>query len=341
MKPYRSLPGVPGLALSCAALLAAPMLRAEPRADTSTRSPSRSERLIEQGMELRQSGQEEAALAAFEEAAALEPESIRARVHLAATHQALGHWVEADLLLGEVLTSESDDPYLERHRATLERAAEFVGRHLGSLMLAGEPAGAEVRLDGRKLGVLPLPEVVRVPVGSYQLEVLASGYYPLRRPVVISSAGVLREAVTLAPWAADATLASANGSGGAEPASASAGSPLWLSWTLTGLSVGAAITTGVAFAVRNHHASEWNSSECLQPGRVRGEVCGAELDAGKSAETVAYASGVATLLFAAGAVVSWTLGERASTESTSSAGNTVARTRCGLTLGGGTCSGSF
>jgi len=341
MKPYRSLPGVPGLALSCAALLAAPLLRAEPRAEASSTSLSRSERLIEQGMELRQSGQEEAALPVFEEAAALEPESIRARVHLAATHQALGHWVEADALLAEVLESDSDDPYLERHRATLERAAEFVGRHLGSLTLSGEPAGAEVRLDGRKLGVLPLPEALRVPVGSYQLEVLAQGYYPLRRPVVISSASVLREAVTLAPLAADSSAAGGKGAAGAEPASASAGSPRWLSWTLTGLSVGAAITTGVAFAVRNQHASEWNSADCLQPGRVRGEVCGDELDAGKTAETVAYASGVATLLFTAGAVVSWTLGEPSNTEAPNAVGTTVARTRCGFTLTGGTCFGTF
>jgi PEGA domain/Tetratricopeptide repeat len=338
MKLYRFLPG---LAVSCAALLAAPVLRAEPDTDARATGLSRSEILIEQGMELRQSGQEEAALPLFEEAAALEPESIRARVHLAATHQALGHWVEADALLTEVLTSESDDPYLERHRATLERAAQFVGRHLGSLMLAGQPRGAEVRLDGRKLGVLPLPEVVRVPVGTYQLEVLAEGYYPLRRPVVISATSVLREAVTLAPLAADSgeAVAGSTGSAGVEPASA--GSPLWLSWTLTGLSAGAAITTGVAFAVRNHHASEWNSAECLQPGRVRGEVCGEELDAGKTAETVAYASGVATLLLAAGAVVSWTLGEPASSEAPDSVSKTVARTRCGFTLSGGTCFGTF
>jgi len=332
MKLYRFLPG---LAVSCAALLAAPALRAEPDTDARATGLSRSEILIEQGMELRQSGQEEAALPLFEEAAALDPESIRARVHLAATHQALGHWLEADALLQEVL-SESDDPYLERHRATLERAADFVGRHLGSLMLSGQPAGAEVRLDGRKLGALPLPDAVRVPVGSYQLEVLAEGYYPLRRPLVISSGGVLREAVTLAPLPADSG-ANAEGSGrGAEPAG-SGGSPVWLSWTLTGLSAGAAITTGVAFAVRNHHASEWNSADCLQPGRLRGEVCGDELDAGRTAESVAYASGVATLLFTAGAVVSWTLGEPASSE----ASNGVALTRCSLTLGGGTCAGSF
>ncbi|HKO89692.1 MAG TPA: tetratricopeptide repeat protein [Polyangiaceae bacterium] len=339
MKPYRLLPGLPGLAVSCAVLLAAPALRAEPRADARPTSLSRSETLIEQGMELRQSGQEEAALPLFEEAAALDPESVRARVHLAATHQALGHWIEADALLREVL-SASDDPYLERHRATLERAAEFVGRHLGSLMLSGQPAGAEVRLDGRPRGVLPLTEPLRVPVGSYQLEVVLEGYYPLRRPLVISSGGVLREAVELAPLPAGAGIASGDAAGdarGAQPASSGAGSPLWLSWTLTGLSVGAAITTGVAFAVRNHHASEYNGADCLQPGRLRGEVCGDELDAGKTAESIAYASGVATLLFTAGAIVSWTLGEPASSE----APDAVALTRCRLTLGGGMCAGSF
>jgi len=349
MKLYRSLPGAPGLAVSCAVLLVAPGLRAEPRAAAPATSLSRSETLIEQGMDLRQSGQEEAALPLFEEAAALEPESVRARVHLAATHQALGHWVEADALLTEVL-SAPDDPYLERHRATLERAAEFVGRHLGSLMLSGQPAGAEVQLDGRTLGVLPLPDAVRVPVGSYQLEVLREGYYPLRRPLVISSGAVLREAVALAPLPADPGAAVANGeASGRDTASAGTGggSPAWLSWTLTGLTAGAAITTGVALVVRNQHASEWNSADCLQPGRTRGEVCGAELDAGKTAESVAYVSGVATLLFAAGAAVSWTLGEPAASEapnavaSQSAASARVALTRCSLTLGGALCAGSF
>jgi hypothetical protein len=274
---------------------------------------------------------------------------VRARVHLAATHQALGHWLEADALLAEVL-DVSDDPYLERHRATLERAAEFVGRHLGSLMLSGQPAGAEVRLDGRTLGVLPLLDPVRVLVGSFQLEVVLEGYYPLRRPVVISSGAVLREAVALAPLPAGsgAAVASGEASGrGAESAGKGGGSPAWLSWTLTGLTAGAAITTGVALVVRNQHASEWNSADCLQPGRTRGEACGSELDAGKTAESVAYVSGVATLLFAAGAAVSWTLGEPAASEAPNSvaahsvASKTVALTRCSLTLGGGMCAGSF
>lgn len=280
-------------------------------------------------MQLRREGNDEAALAAFAEATTLDPESVRARVHLAAAHQALGHWLEADALLAELL-QQPDDPYIQRHHATLLRAQEFVGRNLGTLLLAGEPAGAVVKLNGRELGTLPLAKPARLPVGSYQLEVTHPGYYPLQRPVTVSAGGTLRESVELAPQANAAPIAAAD----AAPSSALS-APRWLSWTLTGLSAGAAVATGVAWGVRNHHASRWNSDACLAPGRARGEVCPGERDDGKRAEQLAYVSGVATVLLAAGAAVSWSL------ELPSPEASATAQLTCGLSLGLGVCSGSF
>jgi hypothetical protein len=255
------------------------------------------------------------------------------RVHLAATHQALGHWLEADAYLREVLLAE-DDAYVRRHRATLLHAAEFVGRHLGSLLVTGQPAGAVVRVDGRELGQLPLADAVRVPVGSYQLEVALDGYYPARRPLTISAESIARESVDLAPLSEAPRAASAPGSEPAQRPGGLAGNPAWLSWSLTGAAAASAITTGVALLVRDHHAEHWNSDACLAPGRRRGEVCGSELDAGKNAERVAYVGGVASVLFAAGALLSWSLSEPAQERG-------VGLVACGLHGVGGVCSGSF
>lgn len=287
-------------------------------------------------MLLRREGKDEAALSAFEEATTLDPESARARVHLAAAHQALGHWPEADALLAELL-QQTDEAYVQRHQATLLRAQEFVGRHLGTLLLAGQPEGAEVKVDGRSLGKLPLTKALRLAVGSYQLEVTRPGYYPLQRPIHIGAGGTLRESVALAPLAEAAPLAPlARESAAAAPSSLAA--PRWLAWSLTGLAAGGAVATGVAWGVRNHHAAHWNSDDCLQPGRRRGEVCAGERDDGRRAEQLAYVGGVATLLLAAGATVSWTLLEPPASEA-SAAG--AAALSCGLTLGFGACAGSF
>jgi PEGA domain-containing protein/tetratricopeptide repeat protein len=233
--------------------------------------------LVQQGIDRRRAGQDEEALRAFEAAEAKDPESVRVHVHLAATHQALGHWLQADRYLQGVL-ARADDPYVRRHRQTLEKAVEFVAHHIGSIEVGGSPRGAEVRIDGRQLGVLPLA-ATKLAVGAYQLEVSQPGHYPVRRPVVVSEGGVLRESVELAPVVEPASapaptrLTSTPLAGDAPAADRAAGSPRWLSWTLTGLATGAAVTTGVAFALRERHATRWNSDDCQQVGRLRGELC--------------------------------------------------------------------
>jgi hypothetical protein len=295
------------------------------------------EALVQRGIELRRAGKDDEALVAFQEAEKLAPTLVRTRVHVAATHQALGHWLEADEYLRGVL-SEPEDPYVERHRATLERALEYVDRHIGELEVSGGPDGASVRLNGRELGTLPLSRAVRVPVGTYELQVSHEGYYDVRRPVVLTNRGVVRESVDLTrtpppppPSAAQAPTR------GLSEVDRGGGSPRWLSWSLTGLAVGAGATTTVALLLRERHASNWNSTDCLQQGFSRGDVCRDELDSGRTAERIAYVSGVATALFAAGAIVSWSL-DGGTSEAPESA---ELETRCGLTFGGAMCKGAF
>jgi PEGA domain-containing protein len=309
---------------------------AQDKAEPEAAQNAEVETLVQRGIELRRAGKDDEALVAFQQAEKLAPTIVRTRVHLAATHQALGHWLEADEYLRGVL-AEPEDPYVERHRQTLERALEYVDRHIGELEVSGGPAGATVRLNGRELGTLPLSRAVRVPVGTYELEVSHDGYYAVRRPVVLGNRGVVREAVDLAPTPPPPPVSAA-----AAPVQRSSeidrggGSPRWLSWTLTGLAVAGGATTTVALLLREKHADNWNSADCLQQGFTRGDVCRDELDSGRTAERIGYVAGIATAVFAAGAIVSWSLG--GSSEAPASA---ALDTRCGVTLGGAMCQGSF
>src|SRR5688572_6506463 len=166
--------GVVVLALALCGALGSSVPRAQAAPAEAAASPE-VEALVQQGIELRRTGRDPEALAAFQAAVEREP-SFRNKLHLAAAHQALGHWQEADSLLREALRAD-DDPYVRRHRATLERAAEFVGRRMGNLDVQGGPEGAEVRVNGKLQGTLPLAAPLRVPVGSYTLEVRLDGYY--------------------------------------------------------------------------------------------------------------------------------------------------------------------
>jgi hypothetical protein len=154
--------------------------------------------MLRRGVELRRQGDDEAALAAFTAAYAAIPDA-RAAAQLATTHQALGHWVDADRLLGEALAAASD-PWIVRNRAALAAAAAEIARHLGSLDVVGDTVGAEVLLDGRAVGRLPLAAPLRVNAGVVTVTLRAPGRSSAARRVVVEPGERAREAFdALAP----------------------------------------------------------------------------------------------------------------------------------------------
>lgn len=58
---------------------------------------------------------------------------------------------------------------------------------IGDIVLAVEPQGAEVRLDGVVVGTTPLPSSVAVEPGARTLEVRAAGHIPLSRVVQVAA----------------------------------------------------------------------------------------------------------------------------------------------------------
>lgn len=290
------------------------------------------EAMIQRGIELRRAGQDAQALGVFEAALARAPGSTRAQVHLASTHQALGQWVEADRYLSQALREEND-PYVRRHRATLERAQEFLEHRLGSLDVQGGPEGAELWLSGRYLGQLPLSAPARVPIGSYVLEVRKQGFYPISRPLSIGGRTLLRERVELAQRATASLGAAAERPAGAD---AGSGSSRWLTWTLAGAGLGAGAASAIAFGVREGHAERWNSSDCVAAGMTRGQMCRDELESGREAERWGIAAAAVSGALLVGAAASFFL----EVDSIEEAGELSLR-GCGLTGAGARCFGSF
>jgi len=315
----------------CSLSVAARVAHADPT--SSTISEAEIEPFVQRGIDLRKLGRDTEALAIFEDALLKAPNSVRLKVHLASTHQALGQWVEAERYLSEVLR-QPDDAYVRRHRETIEKAYEFVDHRLGSLDVVGEPDGAELVLSGRSIGRLPLAAPLRVPIGSYVLEVRKEGYYSVTRPVAIGGGTLLRESITLGPRPAPGPeyatpVDSTRGDEGN-------GSPRWLTWTLTGTGLVSAAVSVIAFQVRENHAQRWNSDACLQPGLTRGQVCPRELDDGRDAERWGIATGILSGVLLGGALTSYVLERRPPTEAP-----VVAIEGCGVGVASAACFGSF
>lgn len=300
---------MPSAGALIAALLLQTVARARPVDDAALAAePGAAESdvdaAVKRGVELRRASKDEEALQVFRDALARAPASNRIRVHLAATHQALGQWLEAERHLREAM-QHADDPYVVRHRATLERSHGYVSDRLGSLEVRGTPAGAEVSLSGRQLGTLPLATLV-LPTGMYELEVRKSGYYPVIRSLEIAARGLLRERVDLIPG--DIVQSPSIVPPPSAPAPASADRPgfPWLATTLAGVGAASGVTAGVAWIMRESYASRWNSAACLVGQRTRGDNCASDLRGGRVAERVAIVSGVAAgLLLGSAATLLW------------------------------------
>jgi hypothetical protein len=321
------------LVVCCGMSIATDVASADPT--SSALMEAEIEPFVQRGIDLRKLGRDVEALAIFEDALIKAPSSVRLKVHLASTHQALGQWVEAERYLSDVLR-QPDDPYIRRHRETIERAYEFVDHRLGSLDVVGEPEGAELVLSGRTIGQLPLATPLRVPIGSYVLEVRKDGYYSATRPVAIGGGTLLREFVTLGarpdPIIATAAMAAPSG----QERDGVRGSPRWLTWTLTGTGLTAAAVSVVAFQIRENHAERWNSGACLVPGLTRGQVCSDERRNGRAAESWGVATGILSGALLGGALTSYALERRVPVESPG-----LALEGCGVGLVSAACFGSF
>lgn len=151
--------------------------------------------MIERGIQLREQGKDEEALALFQKAWQTAP-SPRGKAQIALAEQALGRWLLAEKDLGAALASASDG-WIAKHKTALDGALATIRSHLGDLVLTGGVSGADVRVDGTAVGTLPASAPVRLDVGTHTLEISSAGYYPISQPVTIRSDAPARVSIEM------------------------------------------------------------------------------------------------------------------------------------------------
>lgn len=208
---------------------------------------------------------------------------------MALAEQALGHFVEAEAHLLEALAA-TDDEWITRRRPDLQVALEAIQHRLGYLELRGGVDGAEVRIDGRSVGRLPMEAPLRLVTGGYRVEVVARGYYPLARIVTIVSDATTRELLAMTPLPEAPPSTEVSGSPVRTDATDSARRRRHaIGGSLLGVGVGALAASLASYLVREDRAQSYNSDACLAGGGTRGENCGDLYDEAIRAGRASYA----------------------------------------------------
>jgi hypothetical protein len=132
---------------------------------------------------LRRAGRDADALKKLQGASDLDP-TPRSAAQLGLCLQALGRWSDADGKLAEAI-SATDDPWIRKNRATLKDSLETVKTHVARVEVLGQPVGAEVFVNGRRVGTLPLADAVPVNEGLVDIEVRAAGFENEQRTVTM------------------------------------------------------------------------------------------------------------------------------------------------------------
>jgi hypothetical protein len=315
---------------------------------------SQDEAALRRGLELREKGNDEAALGEFQRAYELRP-SGRARAQMALAEQALGRWIEAEGHLAEAL-QRSREPWISRNAALLEQAMGDIREHLGSMELSGGQPGAEVRVNGRVVGNLPLGGPVRVEAGSVAVEVRAAGYLPVVRTIVVPAKGLARQPIVMVavnintgenptperalpppivdkPNDADKPPKRKHKSSGARTGAG----------VVVGVAGLGALGTGVGFhLLRESRANQFNRDLCVYSnGMVTGkEGCQSQYDSIQMARNVAIAGYIATPILLG--VSAYLLFSGDSSDSDDEAAARNRRLACAPALGPGlTCAARF
>ncbi|MFO0563468.1 MAG: hypothetical protein U0269_35925 [Polyangiales bacterium] len=189
-----SLSGMIGLA----AAVPASAQPAAPEGDPSQQLVLREDSLVQQAIERRRLGQHEEAVVLLRQAYELR-RSARAAGQLALAEQAIGRWAHAERRFREALAA-TDDAWVERNRATLERSLASATQRLATVDVVGGDDGAELWVDGERVGQLPADRTLRVVVGAVRIEHRPRVGAAITRVIELSPGG--RERVYFAPSAA-------------------------------------------------------------------------------------------------------------------------------------------
>jgi tetratricopeptide (TPR) repeat protein len=150
-----------------------------PSRETSSSSPAAvAEKLVQQGVQLRKQGKHLESYDYFRRAFETSP-TPRPTAQLGLVEYQLGRWVDAEAHL-EQASRAVDDPFIRQNRETISQALETVRSHISFIEIKGTPDGADVSVNGRTVGKLPLGGLVKAGDGYAEVVVSAPGYSPIR-----------------------------------------------------------------------------------------------------------------------------------------------------------------
>jgi len=276
------------------------------------------EELIRQGVDARKRGDDERALELFRRARDI-GHSPHATAQMGLAEMAIGRWADAETDLQDAVATQ--DPWVVKNLDVLQKALGNVREQLGSLQILGSPAGAEIVIEGRVAGTLPLGKPLRLRVGEARFEVRAPGFVVVTRTVQIASGRLLREFVDLARLTPEAPPAAVTppvpvATRRSESPSPPAASPGRL--RTIGLIAGGAGVVGLAVSMAFGLKAESANSDSNANGHCDSRGCdttGLSLrdDAFNAARTstILFVTGTA---LAAGGVTLYLLGRRSSGE---------------------------
>lgn len=156
------------------------------------------EELMRRGIDLRRNDKDGEALILFQQAYDLSQRP-KALAQIGFAEQALGKWGAADRHLRQASQS-ADDPWVIKHRKAIDDALRLIGPHVGRLEVRGNPAGAQVLVDGEVIGTLPLGAPITVTAGGVAIEVRTPGCLPIVRASTVPPGMLIRESFDLQPF---------------------------------------------------------------------------------------------------------------------------------------------
>lgn len=260
--------------------------------------------LLRRGAELRKQERHQEALDLFRKAHALSP-SGRTFAQMGLAEFSLKAYVDAETHLAAALASDST--WVAKNRAVLEQALADVRKHVAIVTVSG-PAGADVAVNGRPVGRLPLSEPLHIAEGRVRIEGTAPDHQPATLDVTLGGGKDFQATLDLVPVAPALSAPGASGQAPAPPllaggATADTGHRWqpWVAGGLLALSV-AALTTGIVWASVDGNAA------CDIPATApMGSRCGRVYDT-KSRGWIAIGAGAAAGI--AGGIVLWKGRER-------------------------------
>jgi tetratricopeptide (TPR) repeat protein len=130
--------------------------------------------LVDEGMSLQAAGSLQPALDKYKEAQTIHP-TPRAQAQMGLTEESLGDLGAAERDLAQAVSMRKD-PWIKENRRRLQAAIQRIKRQVATLDIQGSPEGAEVIVNGRSQGTLPLVGPVRIAGGSITVQAKKEGY---------------------------------------------------------------------------------------------------------------------------------------------------------------------